>query len=464
MSSSTDSSNDSGSGRQAGRDAALGVTQDPRGEYQFGGGYSASTRTAPSTSTFFSDASDETRDEVESLMATYSKGGDINYRGSPIIGGVQITESDRGNQSYVFMVSEGGESRNRQVRRDSPEGRALEQALIAQRDAKQAEVRLNEIRQQETTRRQQETARQAEQERAAEAARLKQADEDKRRADEQARAQREAEARQAEERRKAAEAERQKELDEIAKRNAAENADLMPKGDPFTDPQKASGVRTDARSLENYKERETEALRRASSTSGDQSFVMGGRDSQEVTDAQGNPVLTRQGVERQAAFQQEELERLVSMRQGGEGDPEQGKRDLARQIIEEKLEAGVLPGALGAIQRINLENQLKNLEKGGTPTFRIGPGGEFTTSGVLQPGEEGTGISPNITSDLENMANREEEDRDAPTIIQVDDEPEAEDIQSGLIATGTARRKRGTRGKRPGAGGTLLEGGGILYE
>lgn len=309
-------------------------------------------------------------------------------------------------------------------------------------------------------------------------------DSDKSRAEEQARAQREAEERQAQEReareaeirrqdavRREAEAAEQRKAEAARKLEAerAASAELPPEevgrmteADPYAIPGKEAGIRTDAKSTVDYKKRETKALEKAAFVSGDESFVKSKADDSVVKDAQGNPVLTRQGVERQAAFQQEELERLVSGRQGGEGDPEQGKRDLAKQIIEEKLEKTVLPGTLGAIQKINLENQLKNLEKGGIPTFRVGPGGEFTTSGVLQPGEEGTGIAPNITSDLETMMDEPERD-EQPTILQA--QPDEADVTVGTLGIAPAPRgRRGTRSKRAGAAGTLLEGGGVLYE
>ena len=261
---------------------------------------------------------------------------------------------------------------------------------------------------------------------------------------------------------RAAEIERgQREAEERAQREReAELArSLAPKGDPYSDPQKALGVRTDATSLRNYRDRMNEAVRQDGETNIVQS------NAGEVTDTQGNPVLTRQGVERQTQFQQEELERLVSMRQGGKGDIEQGKRDLAEQIIKEKLAADpTLPPGLKAIREINLKSQLDALEKGGTPTFRIGEGGEFVTSGVLQPGEEGTGIAPNITSDLETMMDEREQEEE-PTILQAEPEPEPEVAATGTLGVAAAPRgRRGTRSKRPGAGGTLLEGGGVLYD
>ncbi|MHC4857950.1 MAG: hypothetical protein ACYTBY_09230 [Planctomycetota bacterium] len=373
----------------------------------------------------------------------------------------------------------GGSGRQPAPREDEDKRRAREQER-AQREAEQRdrERREREQRQQESD------------------------DADKRRAEEQARAQREAEERQrqqrererAEEARRAAEerneqfgvtprqvsttpppadapdADKQRAAEiERGQREAEERAQrereaelarsLAPKGDPYSDPQKALGVRTDATSLRNYRDRMNEAVRQDGETNIVQS------DAGEVIDTQGNPVLTRQGVERQTQFQQEELERLVSMRQGGKGDPEEGKRNLAKQIIEEKLAADpTLPPGLKAIREINLRNQLKNLEAGGIPTFRIGEGGEFVTSGVLQPGEEGTGIAPNITSDLETMMD-EREQEEQPTILQAEPEPEPEVAATGTLGVAAAPRgRRGTRAKRPGAGGTLLEGGGVLYD
>ena len=236
--------------------------------------------------------------------------------------------------------------------------------------------------------------------------------------------------------------------------------------DPFAAPGKSKGLRTDARGLSGYKKRETEALRKASFVSGDQSFVRGGRDSKEVTDARGRPVLTRQGVERQAAFQQEELERVISKRQGGQGDPEVEKRKMAREIIEEKLRNPQVGGALGAIARINLKNQLRLLKAGGDPTFTIGPDGTFTTTGVRRPGEEGDGIAPNITSPLEEMMDRDDEQKE-PMLVQADEDEDEEILANdagGALGGETTRRRRGTRTKRTGPGGTLLEGGGVLYD
>ena len=517
MGGSTSGGGSGGSGRQPGADTAIGIAQDPRGEYTFGGGYSAALQDAPSTGTYFSGADEETQQRAQDLLRDIDAGGGEVTFGGQKVERMQKYESDSGDDRY--MVQAGG--RKRDVSADT--FRALQGAFrdVAERQkrAEEAQKELKALEKAEGERVQRETAAAAEAERqaaaeaqrqaAAEAERQKQADADKRRAEEQARAQREAEERQqqqrereraeearlaAEERneqfgvtprqvsttpppadapdadkQRAAEIERaQREAEEraqrerlkiAAERNAAKDADLMPKGDPYTDPQKASGVRTDATSLRNYRDRMNEAVRQDGETNIVQS------NAGEVTDTQGNPVLTRQGVERQTQFQQEELERLVSMRQGGKGDIEQGKRDLAEQIIKEKLAADpTLPAGLKAIREINLRNQLKNLEAGGTPTFRIGEGGEFVTSGVLQPGEEGTGIAPNITSDLETMMDEREQEEE-PTILQVEPEPEPDDVTAGALGVApTPRGRRGTRTKRPGAGGTLLEGGGVLYD
>jgi hypothetical protein len=486
MGGSTGGGGAGGSGRQPSAGAAIGIAQDPRGEYTRGGGYSAALQDAPSTGTYFSGADDETQQRAQDLLRDIDAGGGEVTFGGQKVERMQQYESDSGNQRYI--VQTGGQKREvgedtfrslqgafrevdeRQKRAEEAqkelqaleraEGERVQRETAAAAEAERqaaAEAERQRVAAVEQERFQREQAR-LENERKAEAERLRQADADKRRAEEQARAQREAEERQAQAELRA-EADRQKELDEIAKGNAAENADLMPKGDPYTDPQKASGVRTDAKSLRNYEERKNEALRQNSKANIVQS------NQGEVTDTQGNPVLTRQGVEQKTAFEQQELERLVSMRQGGEGDPEQGKRDLAKQIIEEKLAADpTLPAGLKAIREINLKSQLDALEKGGTPTFRIGEGGQFTTSGVLQPGEEGTGIAPNITSDLEAMMD-EPQQEEQPTILQAEPEPEPDDVAAGALGVApTPRGRRGTRAKRPGAGGTLLEGGGVLYD
>jgi hypothetical protein len=442
MGGSTGGGGAGGSGRQPSAGAAIGIAQDPRGEYQFGGGYSAALQDAPSTGTYFSGADDETRQRAQDLLRDIDAGGGEVTFGGQKVERMQQYESDSGNPRYI--VQTGGQKR--EVGADtfrSLQG-AFREVDEKQKRAEEAQKELQALERAEGERVQRETAAAAEAEREAEIRR-----QDATRREAEAAEQRKAQAE--------LEANRQKELDEIAKRNAAENADLMPKGDPYTDPQKASGVRTDAKSLRNYEERKNEALRQNSKANIVQS------NQGEVTDTQGNPVLTRQGVEQKTAFEQQELERLVSMRQGGEGDPEQGKRDLAKQIIEEKLAADpTLPAGLKAIREINLKSQLDALEKGGTPTFRIGEGGQFTTSGVLQPGEEGTGIAPNITSDLEAMMD-EPQQEEQPTILQA--EPEPDDVTAGALGVApTPRGRRGTRAKRPGAGGTLLEGGGVLYD
>ena len=64
--------------------------------------------------------------------------------------------------------------------------------------------------------------------------------------------------------------------------------------------------------------REEQRLRRASFVSGDQSYVRGGGDI--VRDSSGRGVLTGVGVQRAEASRQQDLETLISLRTGGEGD------------------------------------------------------------------------------------------------------------------------------------------------
>lgn len=439
MGSSTGGGGSGGSGRQPGAGTAIGIAQDPRGEYQFGGGYSAASGTAPSTGTYFSGADDETKQRAQDLLRDIDAGGGEVTFGGQKVERMQQYESDSGNQRYI--VQTGG--RKREVSADifrSLQG-AFREVDERQKRAEEAQKELKALEKAEGERVQRETAAAAEAERQAAAEAERQA---------------------------TAEAERQKQADADKQRAAEiEAAQRQAEGRAIDERQRLKAEPTST-SLEGYERRLMEAQERAEFVSGDKSFVTSGTGEKEtrVTGGRdGKPVLTRQGVERKAAFEQEELERLVSLREGGEGDPEEGKRNLAKQIIEEKLAADpTLPPGLKAIREINLRNQLKNLEAGGTPTFRIGEGGEFVTSGVLQPGEEGTGIAPNITSDLETMMD-EREQEEQPTILQAEPEPEPEVAATGTLGVAAAPRgRRGTRSKRPGAGGTLLEGGGVLYD
>ena len=84
------------------------------------------------------------------------------------------------------------------------------------------------------------------------------------------------------------------------------------------------------------RKREEERLKRASFVSGDQSYVTGGGNI--VRDSSGGGVLTSTGVQRAEASRQQELETLISLRTGGQGDPEAGKRQMAIEQLEKRKE------------------------------------------------------------------------------------------------------------------------------
>jgi len=228
-----------------------------------------------------------------------------------------------------------------------------------------------------------------------------------------------------------------------------------PKRDPY-----AIAGKTAAGRREDTRKREEERLERAAFVSGEESYVKGGAGETTVRDSSGRGVLTSTGVERQVASQQEELERVISQRTGGQGDPEVEKRNMAIEQLEKRKE-NLLPGTLGMIARINIENQIKQLQAGGTAQFSMTDAGEFVAKGVIPKGQEGQGISPNIISGLEQQAAREP--REATTIITPEVTPEVTP-EADAVMLGGASETRRRRSTRAGGAGTLLEGGGVLYE
>ena len=136
-----------------------------------------------------------------------------------------------------------------------------------------------------------------------------------------------------------------------------------------------------------------------------------------------------------------------------------------------------LPGTLGAIGTMVRENIISELEKGGRPVQVTDQSGKKVTVGALR-GEKYTGRSEYadiareagpggtiVTTLAEVQARQPTQERDeTPTIITPEVTPEVtpEALPDGMLAgEGRSRRRRTTRA---GAAGTLLEGGGVLYE
>jgi len=232
--------------------------------------------------------------------------------------------------------------------------------------------------------------------------------------------------------------------------------DAEPRRDPYADPRKAAGSRTDATRMSGVRKREEERLRRASFVSGDQSYVTGGGDI--VRDTSGGGVLTRTGVQRAEASRQEELETLISRRQGGSGDPEAGKRQMAIEQLEKRKEQ-TLPGFLGAVSRMNIERQLADLKAGGTPQFGLSPTGTFITRGVTPQGQEAPGAAANIQPMFGAMG------VDSTRTPEITPEVTEEFVPDDRTLMGAADRGRGrgeTRRTRVAGAGSLKTGYGVL--
>jgi len=231
--------------------------------------------------------------------------------------------------------------------------------------------------------------------------------------------------------------------------------DSEPRRDPYADPRKAAGSRTDATRMSGARKREEERLRRASFVSGDQSYATGGGDI--VRDSSGGGVLTSVGVQRAEASRQQELETLISRRQGGSGDPEAGKRQMAIEQLEKRKEQ-TLPGFLGAVSRMNIERQLADLKAGGTPQFGLSPTGTFITQGVTPKGgdvplADAPNIQPMFGDTRSESVQTEEITPEVTEEIVPDDR---------TLMGGRERGRRRTRGTRAGGAGSFETGYGVL--
>lgn len=200
--------------------------------------------------------------------------------------------------------------------------------------------------------------------------------------------------------------------------------------------------------------REEQRLRQASFVTGDQSYVTGGGDI--VRDSSGRGVLTGVGVQRAEASRQQDLETLISLRTGGEGDPAQEKRDMAIRQLEKRKEQ-TLPGFLGAISRMNIERQLADLRAGGTPQFGMTGSGNFVVRGATAAGDKTPGAATNIQPMFGAMG---VESTITPEITpEVTEEFVPDDT---TLMGGRERGRRRTRGTRAGGAGSFETGYGVL--
>ena len=133
-----------------------------------------------------------------------------------------------------------------------------------------------------------------------------------------------------------------------------------------------------------------------------------------------------------------------------------------------------MPGTLGAIGEMARENIVAEIEKGATPIRVTDESGKKITVGALR-GEKYTGRSeyeaiaretggtaPIQISEVQARQSTQERE-ETPTLITPEVTPEVTpEADAVMLGEGGETRRR--RAKRAGAAGTLLEGGGVLYE
>ena len=174
----------------------------------------------------------------------------------------------------------------------------------------------------------------------------------------------------------------------------------------------------------------------------------------------------------------------ISERGGGVAAEKEYERESSIAELKGRLDTQP-PGVIGAIGRKSLETQIEALEKGATPVKIETPSGDFLTVGTVTEKGTYTGRSEyteiakeavkDVTTTLPFVETtvKEAEERAAairaeegpepePTIITPEVTPEVTPETDAVMLGEPARGRRRT--KRPGAAGTLLEGGGVLYE
>lgn len=175
----------------------------------------------------------------------------------------------------------------------------------------------------------------------------------------------------------------------------------------------------------------------------------------------------------------------ISERGGGVAAEKEYERESSIAELKGRLDTQP-PGVIGAIGRKSLETQIEALEKGATPVKIETPSGDFLTVGTVTEKGTYTGrseyteiakeavkdttttlpfVETTVTEAEERAAaiRAEEGPEPEPTIITPEITPEVTP-EADAVMLGEPEKTRRRRAKRAGAAGTLLEGGGVLYE
>jgi hypothetical protein len=144
-------------------------------------------------------------------------------------------------------------------------------------------------------------------------------------------------------------------------------------------------------------------------------------------------------------------------------------------------------GIFGAIGRFSLERQLEALKAGATPVKIETPSGELLTVGTItkdgvytgrseygdiameafRAGIKGPFVETSFKAAQERQAALRDEEDDDDTKPDIDEKEQLEqidDTETGAAMLGEREKRGRRRSKRAGSAGTLLEGGGVLYE
>lgn len=173
----------------------------------------------------------------------------------------------------------------------------------------------------------------------------------------------------------------------------------------------------------------------------------------------------------------------ISERGGGIKAEKTYERESSISELTGRLDR-TLPGIAGGLGRVSLERQIAALKKGATPVKIETPSGDFLTVGTITEKGDYTGraeyadiareaqksgtMAPFIettqrAAEERAAALREDEEEPEPTIITPETTPEVTP-EADAVMLGEGGKTRRRRAKRAGAAGTLLEGGGVLYE
>lgn len=147
-----------------------------------------------------------------------------------------------------------------------------------------------------------------------------------------------------------------------------------------------------------------------------------------------------------------------------------------------RTEASAMPGVAGAVassmSRLNLSSQLDALKAGGTPVFdtqtgktvgvmskdgRYSGDSRFTQAATKSFSSGTTGAIELFGANVVEQA-RQESKASTPAPTSSPKPAVEEESLEGTVLSQAESRGRGTRGKRFGAGGTILEGTGALYD